>query len=139
VSLDQVKSHVHVKQFYTELLVLQFAVALRRSVRTCTGSNFRMPILIFFVLCINRRSLYSQVFDLKKPLIKTSEGVYIEEEPENDLCWKKCLSALYHAHHVHPAIVKQSKLNPGQCTGRKINVSLDQYLKYIIIIAQLTQ
>ena len=91
-----------------------------------------MLILSFFVLYINRRSLYCQVFDLKKPLIKTFEGVYLEQEPENDLCWKKCLSTLYHAHHVYPAIAKQNKLNPGlQCTGRKINASIDQYLKVV--------
>lgn len=84
---------------------------------------FEMPVLTDLVLYIYRRSLYSQVFDLKKPLIKQSDGVYIEQEPENDLCWKKCLSTLYHAHHVYPAIAKQNKLNPGQCTGRKIHVS----------------
>ena len=108
--------------------MLQFAVALIGNLYLHVV-NFSLPILTFFVLCINRRSLYGQVFDLKKPLIKTFEGVYIEQEPENDLCWKKCLSALYHAHHVHPAIAKQNKLNPAQCTGRKITVSLDQYLK----------
>ncbi|KAJ7350145.1 F-box only protein 11 [Desmophyllum pertusum] len=67
------------------------------------------------------RSLYTQVFDMKKPMIKTFEGVYIEQEPENDLCWKKCLSALYHAYHVHPTIAKQNKINAGSCSGRKIN------------------
>ena len=57
-------------------------------------------------------------------MVKTSESVYIEQEPENDLCWKGSLSALYHAHHVHPIIAKQKKLNPVQYTGRKINVSI---------------
>lgn len=71
---------------------------------------------------VSRRSLYSQVFGMKKPLVKTFEGVYIEQEPKDDLCWKKCLSSLYRAHHVHPALAKQKKLNPTRFTGRQIKV-----------------
>ncbi len=87
--------------------------------------NLTVHIQSLTFLLLYRRSLYSQVFDMKKPMIKTFEGVYIEQEPEDDSCWKKCLSSLYHAHHVHPAIAKQNKLNPGHCT---INVSWDQIL-----------
>ena len=75
------------------------------------------------IFCFYRRSLYSQVFDLRKLLVKTFEGVYIEQDPEDDLSWKKCFSSLYRAHHVHPTIAKQKKLNPARFTGRKINVS----------------
>jgi len=53
--------------------------------------------------------------------VKTFEGVYIEQDPEDDLSWKKCFSSLYRAHHVHPTIAKQKKLNPARFTGRKIN------------------
>ena len=56
-------------------------------------------------------------------MIKTSEGVYVKQEPENDLSWKRSFRTLYHAHHVHPTTAKQKKLNPLQYTGRKINVS----------------
>lgn len=66
------------------------------------------------------RSLYSQVFGMKKPLVKTFEGVYIEQEPKDDLCWKKSLCSLYPAHHVHPALAKQKKLHPTRFTGRQI-------------------
>ncbi|XP_022794432.1 F-box only protein 11-like [Stylophora pistillata] len=67
------------------------------------------------------RSLYSQVFEMANILIKNSEGIYINQEPENDLCWKKSFCAFYHAHHVYPTTAKQRKLNPAQYTGRKIN------------------
>ena len=77
----------------------------------------------YFFFEFYRRSLYSQIFDMRKPLVKTFEGVYIEQEPEDELCWKKCLSSLYHAHHVHPSMAKQKKLYPARFMGRKINVS----------------
>lgn len=80
-------------------------------------------------LCYYRRSLYGQIFEMRKPLVKTFEGVYIEVEPEGDLCWKKCLSSLYHAHHVHPAVAKQMKLSPERFKGRKIVVSLQVSLE----------
>ncbi|KAK2551742.1 F-box only protein 11 [Acropora cervicornis] len=53
------------------------------------------------------RSLYTQIFDMKKPMVKTFEGVYIVAEAEDDSCWKKCLSRLYSSHHVHPTAAKQ--------------------------------
>lgn len=67
------------------------------------------------------RSLYTQIFDMKKPLVKTFEGVYIVGEPEDDSCWKKCVSSLYCAHHVSPTAVKQKKAYPSRFFGRNIN------------------
>ena len=62
---------------------------------------------------------------MKKPLVKTFEGVYIVGEPEDDSCWKKCVSSLYCAHHVSPTAAKQKKAYPSRFFGRNINVSLN--------------
>ncbi|XP_067019101.1 F-box only protein 11-like isoform X2 [Acropora muricata] len=67
------------------------------------------------------RSLYTQIFDMKKPLVKTFEGVYIVVEAEDDSCWKKCLSRLYSSHHVHPTAAKQKTVHPSRFLGRNIN------------------
>ncbi|XP_074628345.1 uncharacterized protein LOC141886183 isoform X2 [Acropora palmata] len=67
------------------------------------------------------RSLYTQIFDMKKPMVKTFEGVYIVVEAEDDSCWKKCLSRLYSSHHVHPSAAKQKTVHPSRFLGRNIN------------------
>lgn len=87
-----------------------------------TLSAFKCCFSLNITFFVCRRSLYSQVFDMRKPLVKTFEGVYIEQEPKDDLCWKKSLCCLYRAHHVHPALAKQKKLNPTRFTGRQIKV-----------------
>ena len=85
-------------------------------------SFFSIPLLLNSP---NRRSLYTQIFDLKKLLVKTFEGVYIVVEAEDDSCWKKCLSRLYSSHHVHPTAAKQKKVHPSRFLGRNINVSVN--------------
>ena len=104
-----------------------FSVSLQGSLELCFSFpllwHYRLSFYHFVIaFLVSRRSLYSQVFGMKKPLVKTFEGVYIEQEPKDDLCWKKCLSSLYRAHHVHPALAKQKKLNPTRFTGRQIKV-----------------
>lgn len=75
----------------------------------------------------NRRSLYTEIFDMKKPVVKTFEGVYIVVEAEDDSCWKKCLSRLYSSHHVHPTAAKQKTVHPSRFLGRNINVSVNEF------------
>lgn len=71
---------------------------------------------------------------MKKPVVKTFEGVYIVVEAEDDSCWKKCLSRLYSSHHVHPTAAKQKTVHPSRFLGRNINVSvtINSFVKILL-------
>ena len=105
-----------VKAFTTKML--------QKWIKTQFCYRLSLFFQLHFFSSSNRRSLYTQIFDMKKPLVKTFEGVYIVVEPEDDSCWKKCLSRLYSSHHVHPTAAKQKTVHPSRFLGRNINVSV---------------
>lgn len=48
-----------------------------------------------------RKQLYSRVFDMRKPLRRTEEGLIVSQESNGTLSWKESFRMLHNAHHVY--------------------------------------